>query len=1202
MKRWYILFPLLWIMAGSTLVFGQTGSSIIIGTITDPSNSVVPNAMVTVTEKDTGATFHAKSSADGLFRIVDLKPGAYSVQVEASHFKVLDVQDIHLESAETRDLGRLVLQIGEVAEKVEVTAQPTPVQTASSERSATIDSEQLDTLAMKGRDAFGLVGLLPGVVDTDTDRSLAGPGSTADLYVNGMSSNTKNVTFDGVTELDQGGANAVYVNPNVDAIGELKVVTNAYQAEYGRTAGGGVNIVTKSGTKDFHGSAFWQHRNEGLNADSPFDKLEGIPKPIYRYMIAGYSIGGPVFIPDHFNSDRTKLFFFVSQEFTQVAQPTQSANGLAASFIPGAVGAEMPTAAERMGNFSQSVGSFGQPITIIDPNTGKQAEYNGQLNVIPPDEISPLGQAILNLLPMPNGFVDKSFPPISNYNVLATPTFNRRDDIVRVDWQPLNSMLIYGRYGDDTSNTTDVDSVGPGIGTLTNFLPGNNLALHAVNTISSTLVNEVTVGIGHNNFGYYYSNGSKSSDFFRSTLGINTPTLRPFPMGSQYLPYVSAFSFFGGPLLNTGSFNPDSVFGIFPIPYKNFNNDYTVQDDVTKVLGNHSLKTGAFYEYNSKIEPLFGGNYPGSFNFGSTQGSAQQNPLDSGDGYANVLFGVFQSYTESSARIIPHPHFNEFEAYVQDSWRVTRRLTLDYGVRAYHTGITQDSAHIYAEFYPSLWNAAQAPVLYQEASCGPVCVESVNPLTHAVGPATLIDTIVPGSGNANDGISVNGKTGNGDFMSYPFLLFAPRVGFAWDVKGDGKTAIRASFGVFYNRPNANFLQGEGGAPVIQNPTILYSTFTQLAALTAAPVSPAAPASMFPDEKAEHNYQTNVTIQRAVGFNTVVDLAYVGTWDRDAQVGYALNPVPLGAYANPANFVNGAEIPTSLLENTYPGMGAVTEYRDNLAPVNYNALQAHAVHRLSSGLQFGVSYTYSHAVGTCGAIAPSTGSGDACSIADPYHNYRQWYYGPLPWDIRHNFSINYTYNTPSVTDKPFVKYIANYWTVSGIFEAQTGLPVTPSCTATGFEAGDPLLTDPSGTGQGYFNPSGFFPSAVGARCEVMGNIHDFAHSFNENFNTSAFSLAPVGTFGNSGVGILREPGFWNMDFNLAKNIPLGSERRFLQLRLEAYNVFNHTEFNGIGTTLSESFSGGPTPAVTPGFGAYSSARPARVLATQIRLEF
>lgn len=1154
--------------------FAQSGSSTVIGTVTDPADAVVPGVTVRVTSEATGAMSTAQSNDSGLFRVLDLKPGRYTVRVEREGFKSLEIKALDLSSSETRDLGRLVLQLGAVTDEVSVTGQATPVQTASSERSALIDNNQLSQVALKGRDAFGFMRLLPGIVDTNTDRSLAGPGSATNIYINGMSTNTKNVTFDGVTQLDQGGANSVYVSPNMDAIAEMKVLSSAFQAEYGRTAGGGINMVTKSGTRDLHGTAFWNRRHEDMNANDFFRNRQGINRPIYRYFIGGYSAGGPVFIPRHFNADRQKLFFFVSQEFTRVAQPTVFSQ------------ANLPTLAERGGDFSASLNSVGKLIPVIDPQTG--STFPG--NVIPKSRIDPAGAAILNLFDKPNGYVNPAPGQqfTANYLASATPYYRRRDDIIRLDYQVSSKMNMYGRWGNDTRDQQQVFTVSPGIGSLNNFLPGYNFSGHIVNTFSASMVNEVVLGVGHNNFGFNRQGSEQDSQYFRSN-SLNPPTLRPFPSGEQYENYLPAALFAGGALPNPGAFIPGytgnlSSNNTFPIPYKNFNDTYTFQDDFSKVMGAHSLKTGVYYEYNSKIEPSAGYQYAGVLNFGSNV----NNPLDSGNGYANALLGNFQTYTEATNRLVPNPHFTELEGYVQDNWRATRRLTVDMGVRWYHVGLMSDDSKAYSEFYPQLWDPAKAARLYRPALVGGKTV-ALDPVTGNTTFAALQNTIVPGSGDVVNGMRINGLTGNSDFANFPKVLFVPRLGLAWDVKGDGKTAIRASFGVFYNRPNANFIQGRGAPPTIFVPVVYYSGINQITqAAASAAYSPTNGAAVYGQQKIERNHNFNLTIQRDIGFGTVLDIGYVGNFDRHAQTTQELNPIPLGAYANSTNLFNNTELNSNLLRTRYPGMGTITYYSNSLSSVNYHGLQVSAQHRMSRGLQFGAAYVFSKALGTCGAFAVN---GSGCTIADPFHSYRNWYYGPLPWDRSHVLNVNYGYLIPTFSQMKGVKQVVSNWTISGIASVQTGAPATPDCSSlnTG-----PNNSDPSLSGVGYWTAA----TPIGARCQAVGDPKSFTKSFYQNFNTSAFTTAPVGTFGNIGLGILRQPSTYNLDVTLDKRIPFWGERRVIRLRVEAYNILNHTEFSAFGTSMSL-LNGVNTNTL---YGQYTATLPARVLSTTIRVEF
>src|SRR5215469_7984681 len=286
---------------GAISIFGQTISSTLVGTLTDPGNALIPNAQLTLTERATGEVRNSQSNDRGLFRFLDLTPGQYSLHVDANGFKAYELKEIILAASENRDLGTLALQIGALTESVSVTAEATPVQTASSERSATIDTVQLGEVALKGRDLYGYMNLIPGVVDTTASRDLSSAFAVQGIGINGQATGSKNVTLDGITILDAGGQNDTYVAPNLDSIGEVRVSTSGYQAEFGRQAGGAVNIISKGGTKTFHGSAYWNRRHEDMNANTFFNNRQNVPRPLYRYFVGGFSVGGPIMVPKLFN-------------------------------------------------------------------------------------------------------------------------------------------------------------------------------------------------------------------------------------------------------------------------------------------------------------------------------------------------------------------------------------------------------------------------------------------------------------------------------------------------------------------------------------------------------------------------------------------------------------------------------------------------------------------------------------------------------------------------------------------------------------------------------------------------------------------------------------------------------------------------------------------------------------------------------------
>ncbi|HEY2014087.1 MAG TPA: Plug domain-containing protein, partial [Bryobacteraceae bacterium] len=1069
--------------------------------------------------------------------------------------------------SETRNLGKLVLEVGGSTEQVTVTASTTPVQTASSERSASVLAQQLKDFSLKGRDPFGMVQLIPGVVDSNVgNRDLESAYSMGGLSINGMSPQAVNVAVDGVTEMDEGGNYTAFVTPNMESVVEMRVLTNGYQAEYGRQSGGTINLITKGGGKDFHGSGHFDHRHEDLNANNFFNNRQGIARPLYRYMIAGYSIGGPAYIPRKWNADRHRLFFFVSQEFTQIAQPTNT------------VSTNEPTAAERLGDFSNTRNAAGAIIPIINPQTG--TPFPG--NKVPNNMFDPTGSAILNLLPLPNGYTNPAPGQQYTANFLAsqTPPYNRRNTMLRFDGNITSKLSMYYRYGQDVDNQTYPFVVAPGVGTNVRFLPGYIHGVHLTYTATPTMVNEFLFGNGHDNYGFYHT--TPDSEWFR-TSSLNPPTLRPFPTGPQYENYLPCATFAGGAASNPGYWTPGGQQSPGPgcslTPYKNFNDNYVFQDDLTKIVGSHSIKAGAMWEWNSKVEPSAGAQYYGNFNFGSST----NNPLDTGYGYANALLGVYQTYTEASNRAVPNAHWSELDWYVQDNWRISKKLTIDYGMRFLHASAVSDDSKTYSDFYQQLWDPKQAPVLYQQGSAGGKSA-ALNPLTGQTTFASLIGTIIPGHGNPVDGTNIDGLTGKGDFYFFPRVVAAPRLGFAWDPKGDGKMVIRASAGLFYNRTTTS-VPGSGAAPVVYTPVLYYSTIAGIPqAASNAVISAQSASAIYGHQPIERTHAFNLTIQRDIGFNTVVDVGYVGNFDRHAlgapvsgsnsSYTLQLNPVPYQAYANPANLFNNTEINSNLLRQAYPGMGAISYTTYAYSAVNYNALQASAQHRLTNGLAFGAAYTFSKALGVQGS--------------DPYTKAREWYYGPVQTDRTQLMTWNFAYSIPTFNaHSKVVKAVFGSWTLTGIGIITTGAPTTPTCSSTAaFPYSDPSLT---GIGTN---------SISGVRCYEVADPKNFSQNFNNNFNTSAFALAPIGTFGNVGVGILRQPTWWNFDSALDKKISI-KERLAIRLRFQAFNIFNHTEFNRIGTTFQWNAANVNLNTTS---GQFTNTQAPRQMALSARIEF
>ena len=432
MRIWKVLSLLLLVIS---VAAAQNVSSSLRSTIVDPSGASIVGAECTLTNQATQAAAKVQSDVQGACNFPIVQPGTYSLKVTFPGFKTLETKNIAVTAAETRTLGKLPLEVGGITESVSVTGEISQIQLATGEKSGTVDEQQLQKVAVKGRDFFALLTTVTGVVDNlNQARETSTPDSIRGTFINGSRENQKNLSIDGITDLDTGSNSTVHFEPNMDAIAEIKILTSNYGAEYGRNGGGAITIITKSGSKDLHGTAYDFYRHEDLNANKFFNNRTGLGKSPYRYRITGYSVGGPVFIPKTFNTNRDKLFFFWSQEYV----------GMRKDY--GTRYSRMPTELERQGDFSQSLDSGGNLIKIYDPTTGQQFANN----IIPKSRISPLGSTMLNFLPTPN-YVDPDATRRLQYNYqdAYSGAYPKREDLIRIDANPFPSLQVYWRYVQD---------------------------------------------------------------------------------------------------------------------------------------------------------------------------------------------------------------------------------------------------------------------------------------------------------------------------------------------------------------------------------------------------------------------------------------------------------------------------------------------------------------------------------------------------------------------------------------------------------------------------------------------------------------------------------------------------------------------------------------------------------------------------------
>ncbi len=1107
-----MLLPLLF-AAAQVCAQNITGS--ISGKVVDPSGAAVPNANVMATSAAKNTTAKTVTTAQGDFSLAGLLPGSYDITVEVAGFKRLEDRNIELNAEDHLALGTLTLQLGAVTDTIQVVAEASPLQTESAERSQAIVGKQIQNIEVNGRNPLDMAKLVPGVVST-ANFSVGGVGGLANIFVNGNRGTSNQLTINGIGDVDTGANNSQNVTVSIDSMAEFKVLTGQYQAEYGRNAGGQIALVTKSGTSEFHGSGYIYHRNDDLNANTFINNVRGLPRTLYRYNDPGYTIGGPVYIPHLLTRTKDKLFFFWSEEWQDQLNP----NGLK--------NVTVPTALERQGDFSQSLDNNNRPLTIRDPLT--QAPFPG--NIVPSSRIYAPGQALTNFLPLPNttgtGY---------NYTSQVSNQIPRREDLLRVDYNVSDKLRVFGHY---IRNVEPVSSVYGAfvlgenlpLDQIQNPTPGYSVAGGATYILSPTMTNEFNIGLTNNRIDIFETGNTLT----RTQTGVNLPLLYPGAVQNDYIPQINVG---GTHLANSPSF------GTADAPFHNFNTTIDVSNNVTKVAGAHTIKAGIYLQRSRKDQTSFSDNN-GSYNWGDNTA----NPFDTGYGYSNLLLGVYQTFDQSSAYINGRYRYWNIEEFVQDTWKITRRLTLDYGLRGSWYQPQYDSSQQASTFIPSAYNAAQAPRLYTPGTVNGVR-SAVDAATNQVLPAYDIGLEVPGSGNPFNGICQAGQCVNKYLQKDRGDQWGPRFGFAWDVFGDSRMVVRAGGGIYYDRFQGNrVFDFVRNPPETVQPTLTYGFAQNIASSTAL----LAPPSVFaadPNGKVPTTYNYQFSIQNKLPWNMVLDSAYVSTLGRHLQDNRNLNGVPYGADFLPQN-----QDPTlsstalrgnsSLMPNflrPIQGYSNVTVY-ESAATSNYNALQMTLTRRTAKGLFLGATYSWSKALTTASLDTSFVRIDQFTRAAD---------YGPANFDVRQNFALNYVYEIPELKwGNRILQSASKGWQVSGVTSIRTGMPFTPAFSVSG---------------AGSANQTGSNTEA--ARIGVVAGCNPYTGSsdpFNR-LNASCFFAPSPGSLGlESGQNWLYNPGLIQFDLSVEKQFAFKERLRF-HLRADAFNIFNHANFTGLNTTLN-----------------------------------
>jgi hypothetical protein len=1107
----YLLCSFL-ILAGAATAQDITGS--IAGTVKDSTGAVIPGASVTIINTDTNMIARKVATDETGHYVAPLLPiGHYSIAIEKGGFQKTTINRIEL-NVHDELTENVTLPVGTTQQEITVDASALQVELQSPEAAGLIDGTQIREIPLNNRNYEQLVILQPGVSYGSGDQlyvgttNPSGETNAVSFSINGQRNSANNWTVDGADNVDRGSNQTLLAYPSVDAIAEFKTLRGNYNAEYGRSASGQIDVVTKSGTRQFHGGAYEFFRNDALNANNFLTNQAGLPRPPLRYNDFGYTIGGPVIIPGLYKPSEPKTFFFFSNEFFRIKT--------SAPFT-----ATVPTAAQMQGNFGADT------VCIAHSASGACTLKGHSVGAIDPLAAAYI-KDIFAAFPGPND-------PALSANAMVTTlgsTFDHTQEIVKIDHTFGPRLSAFFRFVNDSIPTVEpgglfTNSPLPGVSTTTTNSPGRTYLGHFTAPLTSSLVIDG---------GYAYSSGAIISDPTGKIVKANSPDIAATLPFSVSLTRIPSLTFTGGSSI-TG-------FG----SYRDYDRNHNVFANVNKVISRHSWRAGISYNHYEKTENAAGNNAAtfGFTNKGRPTGAGITNTSYE-QAFANFLTGFTTQFTQVSLDLTPDIQTNQLEIYGQDQWQIRRNLTLSYGVRYSLFQQPIDANKFLSNFDPQLFDPTKAPTI---DSAGNICT---------VGPCLGGGTPNP-TFNPLNGIIVNGQ--GSPFGSRvgdtAHNNFAPRVGFAWDPMGRGKTSVRGGYGIFYDSTlfgiyEQNIFQN---IPFVQNISILNAPFDNPASV--APTVPipslrASPVSF----KTPYNQELSLDIQHELLRNFVLDIGYYGSKGTHLLGIADINqPLP-GAYVAAGLSPLASENVLNLIR-PFKGYGPINQIGTRFDS-NYNSLQAAAQWKLSHNSLLAFAYTWSHAL----TDAQTDRSSAAQNTYDPRSEY-----GASQLDRRHVFTANYIYDLPFFRNRHDVlAYTLGGWEVSGLVTANSGLPLTPFTTSG---------ADPAGQGVQLST------SAASLRPDQIGDPNAGApHSFTQWFNTAAFADVPAGQArpGNAGRGVILGPGYQRWDVALMKNIPVHEEMHF-QFRAEAFNVFNHTNFNTVSTTLGSGLYGTVTGVRDP----------------------